>query len=529
MRLLAPLAAAVCCLAGGARGAEEAEGGDVVDAPTRLSLDACIAMALRDNLDIRYQEAASAKLRHDVASARAAFLPTFTGSVAMNDDDPDARTDTVTLSQGTPWGTSVSATVTRAEDSISTDTNVSLTVTQPLLRNAGPSQAMATLRKAHVARDAAELRLRRKLQDVVYVVKQQYYEVAAQRETVKVREQAVERAERLLEEARTKVELGAKTALDSSNAEIQLADRKADLVSAQQRLADALDNLKETLHVPFEREVAIVPVDLDLDPEPDPELGQRRDLVIDDRAGTVEVRVLSMGRTAAGDAKPVVAERKEIFRPQPRDLERTIAVTMESRPDLLAARLDLEAKELECARKRSQARHDLDLSATYTDSGDETQRPGELTAGAWTATLSLELPIGRVSRKSDYEKAALDVEMQEIVVEKIEIGIRKEIRRLFGKLKETELNILAFAKKINAAATALEAARGREELGVSIWELTARQSDLINAQTSFITAYLDYQKRLAELDRACGKSIIAPPLPSDDGAAAEAVEDAPPE
>jgi hypothetical protein len=64
--------------------------------------------------------------------------------------------------------------------------------------------------------------------------------------------------------------------------------------------------------------------------------------------------------------------------------------------------------------------------------------------------------------------------------------------------------------KINAAASALEAAKGREQIGTSYWELTARQSDLIDAQTSFITAYLEYQKRLAELDRARGKQVVVP-------------------
>ena len=77
--------------------------------------------------------------------------------------------------------------------------------------------------------------------------------------------------------------------------------------------------------------------------------------------------------------------------------------------------------------------------------------------------------------------------------------------RLFRQLDESEANMLTYARKIKAAALGLESARIRKERGqTSYWELTTRESELVDAQTSFINGYLEYQKRLASLERASG-------------------------
>jgi len=461
----------------------------------RLSLAECVERALRENLDLAREQRTYARTEFDLASARAAFLPTLSASATH---DEGARTDTgsVSLTQFTPWGTSLSVTGSNVVGSTdSTPGSLSVTLSQPLLRGAGPSDAMTGVRQSELRRRAAEARLARASHDIVYRVKTQYYDAARLMETVKVRRQAVERASRLRDEAAFKRDRGLVTVLDHANAVIQLADRESALVSAEKQLEDALDDLKETLRIPVEQKLAIVPIALDLD----------REIVVDRARGTVSV----IERPADGKGEGVP---RVIFQPVPRDYEETIARTLERRPDLIAARHDLEVKRLELARKRNQLRHDVRLSATYTAEGGAEPNPWAVADDSWSAGVTFTWPLGRVSRRADLEAARLDLEMQEIAVEKLVIAIRKEVLRLFRRLEETEINILSYALKIGAGAQALESAKIRKERGqTSYWEVTARESDLLDAQTSFINAYLDYQKRLAELERACGGEPCATP------------------
>lgn len=454
-----------------------------------LSLQDCIDIALRENLDLARERLSSARASYDLSSARAAFLPTLSGSVT-HDEGAGTDTGSVSLSQFTPWGASLGLSGSNVVGSSdSTPGSFSVKLTQPLLRGAGPSNAMAGVRSSELNRRAAQARLERASHDIIYRVKTQYYDTARLMETVKVRRQAVKRAERLREEAAFKREKGLVTVLDYANATIQLADRESALVSAEKQLEDALDDLKETLHMPTEAKISIVPISLELD----------RELIVDGKKGTVTL--------VEADKNGARSERT-IFRPIPRNYEELVARALECRPDLIAARCDLEARRVELNRRRNLLRYDLSFSATYTASGGAEPNPWSVVEDSWSAGVTFSWQPGRISGKADFEKARLDLEMQEIAVEKLEIAIRKEIQRLFRRLEETELNILNYALKIGAAAQALESAKIRKERGqASYWEVTARESDLLDAQTSFINAYLDYQKRLAELERASGGKL----------------------
>ena len=469
--------------------------------PKVLTLDACLELARKRNLDLLIEANKREKARLDVASARAAFLPTFTASYTR-DYDLEKDSGTLGIEQSTPWGASLSVTGNHSTDPVEqSSSSVSTTLSQELFRGVGPAAGRADLGIAEPNRSAAAERFERRCRDTVFNVKRQYFDVARLMATVEVGRQAVARATRLRDEAAFKRDRGMITVLDYANSAIQLADREVALVSSERQLEDALDGLKEILDIPLGEEVAIEPVTIDLE-ESDTET-ERTEIVIDRDAGTV-----SVVRTRAGaEGKPSIDVRP-VFTPVERDYAALAEEARSARPDLEAARFDLAAKEMELGRKRNQLWNELKLSATYTTegSGDAPRDSLHMPEEGWRLSLDYSWPVGRRARRADCEKAALDLATKKTEIRKLEVSAEKEIRSIARSLRETETNILTYARKISAAAQALESARIRKERGqASYWEVTARESDLLGAQTSFINAYLNYLKRLAELDRAAGK------------------------
>ncbi len=462
-------------------------------APRALTLEECLGIARSGNLDVLSKARVYRKTELDVSTARAAFLPSL-GASASRDNETATDSASASVTQETPWGTTISASISNDHDPAGSSSSASLTFSQPLLAGVGTTNGLAGLRKAGLAMDAERARFDRTMQDVAHEVKRLYYEAQRQLATLGVREAAVGRAARLLEEAAFKRERRLVTVLDYANAAIQHADREAALVSARRQLEDSLDDLKAALNIPLEAAITVIPIELDLDKE----------IVVDAERGTVSVMV---ERDAAPGERP---RTRAIFAPASSDYGETVERALAERPDLIASRLGLRSTEIEADRKRVNRLPDLDFSATLRASGDGTGFDDSMTFedDGWSMSLTATWPLGRVARGVEHEKALLDLELGRIGLEKQLIGIRRELRGLFRQLRESEANMLTYARKIKAAALGLESARIRKERGqTSYWELTTRESELVNAQTSFINGYLEYLKRLSSLERASG---IAP-------------------
>ena len=474
--------------------------------PLQLPLEKCLELARR-NTGWRKQAITYVKKVLDLRSQMAKFLPTLDVGYSRSGD---VDSGSLSVSQKTTFGTTVTVTGSHSFDPGSTvtdffgnpllaDSSLKLSVSQPLLRGAGYSENLCDLRQARHRLKVAGHDLEAKAQETIYQVKRQYHTAARLTETVKVREKAIERARFLREEAAAKLEKGMVTILDLANAEIQLADRETALVSARMDLERALDALKVLLDLPLEKEVEIEPVGLDLE-ELETE-DEKKEIAVDEEAG----KVWSV-RTVLSGERPLT-ERKLIFLPVKRSFGRTLKRALERRPDLAASQREKKIDELERDRKRNLARQRLDLTGSYTFSGRGETSEASLYLGdeSWSVGLSYTYPLGRLSDRTAYKKALLDLGYQKLVIRDLRQSIRRSMRDIFRTLEETEKNIVTYARKISAASKALESAKIRKERGkASYWEVTARESDLLNAQTAFINACLTYRQTLALLDRESG-------------------------
>src|ERR1700733_13611842 len=182
-----------------------------------------------------------------------AFDPVLTGSVGWNHSSdpqnnvflPDTRSlnaNTATadfgFQQGLATGGYISAGWNNQRQSVNsplinlspfTTSSLGVTLDQPLLRGFGPAVSRRYIRIASNNLQVADDVLRQQVIVTVSNVVRLYWDLASLNEDVRVREEAVASANRLLSDTKTQVETGTAAPIDVTRAEAELARRRRDL------------------------------------------------------------------------------------------------------------------------------------------------------------------------------------------------------------------------------------------------------------------------------------------------------------
>jgi outer membrane protein TolC len=217
-------------------------------------------------------------------------------------------------------------------------------------------------------------------------------------------------------------------------------------------------------------------------------------------------------------------------------LDEAIAKALQARPEIIEARTAVENSQLSEKAAKNDARHQLDLTASVTPSGnnliDAVLNPGPdgipgtaddtvnyITGGvgetyseipsfknySWTLGLTYSVPIGNRARKATYAIATINREKQEIALENTEDLIRVDVRTAVRAVESGFERVTAGRKNVELQTKKLDAEQKKFDNGMSTsFEVFTFQTDLRNAQLSLIQALLDYNKSLADLERAKG-------------------------
>ena len=114
---------------------------------------------------------------------------------------------------------------------------------QPLLSGYGPDVAKARRRLARLSLDQANLDFQATVLQVVNTVESSYHLLAFAQEQLNVRQAALDLANALFSENRTKMDTGIATSLDVLQAEVGVANATDRLLRAEKELEDAKDRL----------------------------------------------------------------------------------------------------------------------------------------------------------------------------------------------------------------------------------------------------------------------------------------------
>lgn len=482
-----------------------AQPGQPAAAPLRLSVDEAVRMALQNNVDL-----AAARLDPQIGDTRVAaaaglFKPTIQSSVQSNNQlQPPAslllpqstRTDIVTsnigVNQRLPWfGTSYNL----GWDTSHTDTNnvitslnpllrsgVSLTLSQPLLRDFVTDAFRTQLQVSHVNRAIADTRLQETIVQTTAGVKAAYWNLVTARANVAARRAALALAEELVRVNKAKVDVGQSPPIDLVSAQAEVASNQEQLIVAETTVKQSEDRLRLLIFDAARRDVWSTP----LEPTDTPPVGM----------------------TAL-------------------DVEAAVTNALRDRTDLARARKETENAQTALRLAGNQRLPDVRLNASYQANGlGGTQLlrgagfPGPIIGTGsvigfgnilnqvfrsdyptWGVGVSVAYPIGQGAEQANHARSQLEAQQAAQRVRAAEARVIQQVRDAAWKV---EMN----ARRLETARAVRELAEQRRDVeqkrfdvGMSTSFLVIQaQRDLAQATQNELAAVLAYDLSLVDYE-----------------------------
>jgi outer membrane protein TolC len=340
---------------------------------------------------------------------------------------------------------------------------LALTLTQPLLRNAGIDVTKTFIRVAQNNATVEEHVFRDRVLTVLATVEQTYWEVVFANENLKVAEAALKAAQELGASNRAKAKAGIMSIVDVLQAEAAVASRVEQVLVADKTIRDQEDQLRRLLN----------PAEEDL----------RQD-----------IRLTPLDQ-------PVVTL-------EPISLQEAIDTAIEQRPEIVQAKKNMETSDINTKFSKNQILPTLSFQGTMGMAGLGKDYPDSVNNNFsgdfynYGAGLVLSYPLGNRSAWSTYNKRQLEEKNAEAslasVRQQIIVGVREAVRRVQTDFKriETTRSARIMAEK------QLQAEQERLKVGLSTTRFVLDfQRDLATAQGNELRATVDYNKSLSNLAR----------------------------
>ena len=232
-----------------------------------LTLEECVARALNKNFDLQIQQFSTQNARDEVIYSDAHYDPTFvlSASRAGSKDTNTVPTASslqdqarVGVTQQIVTGATVTASTALDRSKISPysapplynpvyNSDLSLSITQPLLQGAGITINRAAIARAKLGVTLANYNFKSVVLNVVRNVEGAYYNLAFAREQLRVYEFSLEVAQKLLDENKSRLNTGVATDLEVLQSEVGVANARRNILLAQQTVRDSEDALLQLI------------------------------------------------------------------------------------------------------------------------------------------------------------------------------------------------------------------------------------------------------------------------------------------
>jgi len=479
---------------------------EVVEGPAamdrlRLTLNEAIEIALLQNPDIRVVQLERWKSDADVVAAKGEFDPLLSGQAQYyrasqqasaeyrlfgNISSVEAYRTTSSVDVGGKLHTGTIYDVRIDLNKEETTYNqfieewsggLTIMLRQPLLRGAGFPYNRSRIIIARRMKTINAYQLELSVMNTIAQVVKAYWDLVGAIENVMVREQSLANAERLLDITQRQLNIGVVAAIDVLQAKAGVATRQSDLVAARSQVADAEDVLKQLLNM--------------------------RDGGYFSAKRIVPVNRPSLSEFNLEDVKNLE-----------RDVERSIDIALEERPEMLTAALEIENAKTERKRAAKDLLPTLDVSGTVFQGARDHYMTGVFTGirvrndNFYSIGVEGSIPIGNRAARGQYQRANLSViqarERLESVKQETMMGVRMAMRALQTSQILVESN--RQARKLQETNVAAEEKRLR--LGVTTsYQVLQVQEDLTLAQTQEVQARIAFEKALVDLRLAEGRLL----------------------
>ncbi|MCX7872026.1 MAG: TolC family protein [Verrucomicrobiae bacterium] len=458
-----------------------------------ISLEECIEMALKHNLDIQIMKLNPEIQRSILEFSKGVYDPViklgynrtmetdpgnikdFFGTPVREDRTRNHFDNVYTSVEGKlPSGTMYSIPLEFNRSfggTLPFDTyngTIGIELRHPLLKNSSiDSERLAILvNKKNIK--VSEFSLRYQVMTVVSTVEIAYYDLIFARENVKVMEKALELAEQLYKDNMAKVKAGVLLPLDEKQAESEISMRKSDLLRAW-HLVYTTENLL-------------------------------KNLMTDDLEQWKNVRLIPTA--------PLIAV------PQKFDLQESWRTGLSLRPDLAQLKTGVEINDLNIRFYKNQKLPDVSLVGRYGSSAIHTGAES-MFADTWSQRnpdyiygIEVVFPWSNKQTKAKLRESRQLREQSELQVKKLEQDIMVQIQDAISLAKTSFDRIDATRRARIFAEAALENEIKKLQNGKSTSFFVLQfQRDLIAARVAEIQALVDYNKALTTIATAEGSIL----------------------
>lgn len=453
--------------------------------PTKpeLTVEECIARALQKNFDLKVQAFSTDIARETLNAANAAFEPTFTASSQRfhSEDAPavggritDTTTTRVGVSEFLPTGADVSltGTIDRNGSTLTSyafnpvyNSDVVLTVTQPVLRGAGFAVNRAAIERSRLGVNIAHLNFKARVLQVVRDTEAAYYNLVFARGQLAVKQHSLKLAERLFEENKTRKLAGVATDLDVLSAEVGIATARNGVVVAEQSVRNSEDALLALIGQ-FEFDAPLGTVALLPYQEPSPSF----------------------------------------------DLSYKLA--RENQPDYLATQSSIKQLQIDARTAKNAALPTLNVGGSLGYNGVDrsyrgaVDRTGSGDAHSWELDLTLSVPWGLHADRARYRSSIASLRQQETRLQLLDqdllVQVRAAVRAVETNTQSVEIN--QKATELATRQYELELARFKAGLSTSRQVLQI-QDDLETARVNELLARVNLRIAFANLHQLESSSL----------------------
>lgn len=466
----------------------------------RIGLVDCIAFALKSNSEIKIKRIEPKLKEDEIKIAKADFEPTFSTDWTLDSNSKQSTLTSgadISKNRDIDFNAGISGKlITGAEYDIDFlnkkhksnaatqrinpyyTTEPKITITQPLFRDFGILVNRADIIIAQNDKQESEEIFKSTVIEIISKTKIVYYDYIYELKNYSIAELSLQRAEDLLEINKARYAKGLVSSVDLLETETAVFRLEKVLISAESKLRKTEDELKLITNL----------VD-------DPKIWNAKIELID------ELEFSARGGFAFG------GEIQEV------NLIKSLNDAFENRADYLAAKIDLESRDIKVKTAKNALYPTVDLTGSFGLNG-----LGEDYKGAvnkvdsdyedWSVGLEISIPWGG-SERAKYNKVKLEKTQALFAFKRLEQNIILDVRDNAREVDIQYRQVLAAELSKEKENKNYEAQKERYAVGeVSVHDMLDYQDKLAQAKLDYIKALIDYNTAIVNLDKAEGLTLV---------------------
>jgi outer membrane protein TolC len=451
-----------------------------------LSLEECIARAMKKNFDLQIQGYATDVAKESLNVAQAGFDPVITATAnrslsqsASTTSSLDGTTATGPRADNTSGSIGVNQLLSQTNGTFGLSTGVTragtnsrfstlnpafgntiaATLSQPLLKNAGSTVAKANVERNKLGLSIAQLTYQSSVLTVVLNTETAYDNLVSARETLRIRQLSLDLAQKLFDENQARRTTGVMTDLDVLTAEVGVENARLAVIQAEQGVRTAEDTLLQLINSDS----------------------------FDQRPGAVAFTELK------GEAPTFDASYK---------------LARDNSPDYLAQAKAIQQSEIDLTTAKNAKLPSLNLNGSLGyNATDKSYRDaiGDLPndhGNNWSLGVIYTMPWGMKADNARYRSTLATLYSQKARLAQLDQGLVVNVRTAVRSVLTNLASVDIAAKATELSVKQYEAQKARFDAGLSTSRLVLQaQDDLETARFNELSAKVSLRIALAQLHR----------------------------